>query len=174
VVSSPHEENQQESEEDKMTQGRPTKYKPEYDDQARRLCLLLGATNEQLAEYFDVNPDTVYEWMNTYPSFSESIKEGKLSADATVAASLFKRATGYTGKKVVTASAEGKITDTQTVDDYIGPDTAACRFWLNNRQSAAWRDKSTQEHTGANGGPIAATITLTPEDAYKKMLDGGE
>jgi hypothetical protein len=49
------------------------------------------------------------------------------------------------------------------------------RKWLASKLlPKKYGDKITQEHTGANGGPIATTITLTPEDAYKKMLDGGE
>ena len=30
------------------------------------------------------------------------------------------------------------------------------------------------EHTGKDGGPIvtATTVTLTPDEAYRKMLDG--
>lgn len=34
--------------------GRPTKYKKEYDDQAFKLCLL-GATDKEIADFFEVN-----------------------------------------------------------------------------------------------------------------------
>lgn len=41
--------------------GRPSKYREEYADQARKLCLL-GATDADLASFFEVNEDTVNEW----------------------------------------------------------------------------------------------------------------
>lgn len=75
-------------------------------------------------------------------------------ADAEVAASLYKRATGYTAKKVVTANVAGVISDIREVNDYIGPETQAASLWLRNRQSGKWRDKQDVEHAGPNGGPI--------------------
>lgn len=44
----------------KKPKGRPTKYKPDYDDIAYGACLL-GATDGKLAEIFGVNEDTVNE-----------------------------------------------------------------------------------------------------------------
>lgn len=35
-----------------------------------------------------------------------------------------------------------------------------------------WTDKQTIEQTGLNGGPIRHDVTLTPEEAYKRLLDG--
>jgi hypothetical protein len=33
-----------------------------------------------------------------------------------------------------------------------------------------WGDKATIEHTGADGGPIESTVTLTPGEAYKRAM----
>jgi len=126
---------------------------------AYRHCLL-GATDHELAQLFDVNEDSVHEWKKQYPEFSESIRDGKERADAQVAESLFKRATGYTGKKVVTANVAGVISDIKEVNDYVGPDTAAASLWLRNRQPAKWRDKVDVEH----GGTIAV-MSATERDA---------
>ena len=38
--------------------GRPTLYRPEYPDLARRLCLL-GGTNDELASFFEVSRSTI-------------------------------------------------------------------------------------------------------------------
>jgi hypothetical protein len=38
--------------------GRPTLFRPEYPDLARRLCLL-GGTNEELASFFEVSRSTI-------------------------------------------------------------------------------------------------------------------
>lgn len=73
--------------------GRPTLYKPGYDDQARKLCLI-GYTNVELADFFGVNLDTIYEWKNLHPSFSEETCAGKIKADADVAEKLHARAAG--------------------------------------------------------------------------------
>ena len=41
--------------------GRPTKYKHEYAEQTYKLCLL-GATDEEIANFFDVNVATINRW----------------------------------------------------------------------------------------------------------------
>lgn len=150
--------------------GRPSKYRPEFDEQARKLCLL-GATDQDLADFFEVSEDTINTWKKVHREFSESIKKGKTLADAEVAMSLFKRATGYIGQKTVTATFEGEITDTKVVDDYVGPDTTAGIFWLKNRQSGRWREKQQVEHTGANGGPIEQRTAIVDENQIRSAVD---
>lgn len=122
---------------------RPTKYQPEYAEQALKLCRL-GATDKELADFFQVNEDTVNEWKKVHPEFSESLKEGKLLADAEVADKLFRRATGYEHKAVkITASPDGREHLTEYVERYP-PDTTAAIFWLKNRRPDVWRDKTEQ------------------------------
>jgi len=118
---------------------RPTKYKEEYPKQAYKLCLI-GATDAQLANFFEVNPDTIYEWKKVHEEFSESLKEGKQIADGEVANSLYHRAKGYSHKNVHVSNYQGEITQTDIIKEYP-PDTTACIFWLKNRQSEMWRDK---------------------------------
>ena len=144
-----------------MPAGRPTEYRAEYDDQAMKLCLLLGATDAQLAEFFDVSETTINNWKNEFPSFLESLRAGKRVADAEVAHGLFNRARGaqYTtqqafkvrrikfneaGKKV----AEDEEVVTVPVEVVEPPDTNACSLWLRNRDSEHWRDKQDIEHSG--------------------------
>lgn len=122
---------------------RPTKYKPEYTEEAYKLCLL-GATDKQMGDFFDVNEDTINEWKKRHPEFSESLKEGKIVADANVAESLYKRACGYEHPEVHISSYQGDITITDLTKHYP-PDTAAAFIWLKNR--AGWKDKTETEHT---------------------------
>ncbi len=136
--------------------GRPTSYKPDYAEQAYKLCLL-GSTDKEMADFFLVSESTLNLWKQEHQEFSESITRGKVIADAQVAESLFKRATGYVGKKVVTANVAGVISDIKEVKDYVGPDTQAASLWLRNRQSGKWRDKTDHELTGKDGGPIEFT-----------------
>lgn len=125
--------------------GRPTLYKPEYNEMARKYCLL-GATDKQLADLFEVNEDSIHEWKIVYPKFSESIKDGKEIADAKVAASLFHRATGYShdAVKIVADVKTKKEHVVHYVENYP-PETTACIFWLKNRQKEKWRDKTEVE-----------------------------
>ena len=127
--------------------GRPTSYKPEYAEQAYKLCLL-GSTDKEMADFFQVAESTLNLWKQEHREFSESTAKGKTIADANVAESLYKRATGYTAKKVVTANFAGVISDIKEVNDYVGPDTQAASLWLRNRQSAKWRDKVDHELSG--------------------------
>ena len=123
---------------DKPT-GRPTAYKPEYDEQAYKLCLL-GATDAKMADFFNVTEQTVNNWKNDFPSFFESLKNGKANADAAVAASLYGRALGssHPEERIVTSS---QGSETVEVTKYHPPDTTACIFWLKNRAPEQWRDK---------------------------------
>jgi hypothetical protein len=55
------------------TPGQPTLYKPEYCELAHNYCLL-GATNEVLANFFDVAPRTVDNWIATHPDSTLEIR----------------------------------------------------------------------------------------------------
>lgn len=138
--------------------GRPTAYKPEYDEQAKKLCLL-GATDKELADFFGVCEATVYNWQNAHPSFLESIKEGKVLADAKVAEKLYQRALGYTHSAVKIFQYEGVPVEVP-YEEHYPPDTQAASLWLRNRQPAKWRDKVDHEVTGKDGGPVEHVATV--------------
>lgn len=125
--------------------GAPTKYKDEYSEQVYKLCLM-GAIDEQLADFFDVCVDTINEWKKVHTEFSESIKRGKQFADAEIANSLFHRAKGYEHPDVDLKMYEGQIIETKLTKHYP-PDTTAAIFWLKNRQPKEWRDKQEQAVT---------------------------
>ena len=140
-----------------MAGGRPTLYDPAFPEQARKYCLL-GATDAQLAELFEVNEDTIHEWKKVHPEFSESVRAGKRVADAEVANGLFNRARGaeYTTSqpfKVKRIEYDEKGKKTAEIEEVIcvpvdvvePPDTNACSLWLRNRQPASWRDRAPGE-----------------------------
>jgi DNA-binding XRE family transcriptional regulator len=119
--------------------GRPTKYQPEFAEQARKLCLL-GSTDVQLAEFFGVSEQTINNWKHEFPEFFESIKQAKLNADSSVAESLYKRAIGCSHKETHVSSYRGEVILTEVTKHYP-PDTAAAFIWLKNRQPELWRDR---------------------------------
>lgn len=117
--------------------GRPTDYRACHAQMAYKLCLL-GATNERLAEFFNVSTVTINDWKKKYSRFSNAIKRGKDIADAEIAKALFHRAKGYSHPDVHISNYQGIITVTDLIKHYP-PDTAAAFIWLKNR--AGWTDK---------------------------------
>ena len=135
--------------EDANQVGRPSKYRSEFAEQAYRLCLL-GATDKELAAFFDVCERTINGWKDEQPEFLQSLKAGKEQADAEVASRLFRRALGYSHEAVKIFNEDGKPLIVPYTEHYA-PDTTACIFWLKNRQPKLWRDKV----------EIAAEVDLT-------------
>ena len=128
------------------TRGRPSKYQASYAKQAAKLCKL-GATDRELALFFEVSEVTINAWKAKHPDFLKSLKAGKEEADDRVERSLYQRAVGYSHPDVHFSSYEGKVAETPTVKHYP-PDTTACIFWLKNRQRDKWRDKIDLAHSG--------------------------
>ena len=141
-----------------MAGGRPTLYRDEFVDQVYRLALL-GLTDEEIAEFFQVNPDTIYAWDKAHPEFSESRARGKLPADGEIAAKLHHRARGYShdAVKIFMPAGAAEPVYAAYVEHYP-PDTQAATWWLKNRQPKLWKDKS--EVTGADGGPVLGLIAI--------------
>lgn len=131
---------------------RPTKYQKAYAEQARKLCLL-GYTDAELADFFEVSEATINNWKLEHSEFLESIKKGKAIADGDVTDRLYQRAMGFVAPDVDIRVIDNKIVETQ-LDKYYPPDTAAAIFWLKNRQKDKWRDKHDHEVTGKDGGAI--------------------
>lgn len=137
-----------------MSPGRPTLYKEEYNIQVQKLCKL-GATDKEIADFFNVNEDTINEWKKVYSEFSESIKKGKIEADANVAQRLYERAMGFEHdseeiKVVSIGQGEGSSIERVPIRKIYPPDPTAAIFWLKNRRPREWRDKQEidQKHSG--------------------------
>lgn len=150
--------------------GRPTDYRPEFCEDVRKLCLL-GATDEEVADFFGVSPATIDNWKVEYPEFLGSIRAGKLKADAEMADRLFARGMGYSHQAVkIAVDAKTGMDHQVEYTEHYPPDTEAAKFWLKNRRPEIWRDKQDLEHSGPNKGPIETKTTVAPDDAYLRML----
>ena len=139
---------------------RPTKFKPEFVTQAEKLCKL-GATDMELADFFEVDKATLNRWKSEHQDFCASIKTAKAEADERVERSLYARATGYEHEDVDIRVVEGQIVQTP-IRKHYAPDTTAAIFWLKNRKSAEWRDKQELEHNGS------VTVEITRFGAPKE------
>lgn len=133
--------NTKSKEKTKKGHGRPTSYKPEYDDMAYKFALL-GADTKTIATLIGVATSTVSKWMNEIPSFSESVKRGKAIADAEVSESLYNKARGFTHKTQKIHAPKGCPPVTVEVEEYFPPDTTAIIYWLNNRQRQIWQGRN--------------------------------
>src|SRR5258708_3545853 len=78
-----------------LAPGRPSSYRDEYAVQARKLCDL-GATDRDLADFFEVSTYSIWAWQARYPDFCAALNRAKEAADDRVERSLYARATGYT------------------------------------------------------------------------------
>lgn len=139
-----------------MPGGQPTKYNPEYAEQAAKLCKL-GATDDDLADFFEVSRQTIHNWQAAHQEFFDALKVGKAEADDRVERSLYQRAVGYSHPedKIFMPAGKDAPVIVPTVKHYP-PDTTAMIFWLKNRRPAAWRDVQAMEHTGKDGEPLPA------------------
>lgn len=142
--------------------GRPSRYRKEYAEQALNYCLL-GATDQDLALFFNVRESTINNWKKRHPEFVESLKKGKDLADAKVARSLYHRATGYEHPETKVFNNDGVIVTHNMIKHYP-PDTTAAIFWLKNRQPDLWRDVQQQELKNVNSIKIEVVEPETQED----------
>lgn len=124
--------------------------------QAEMLCER-GATDREIAEFFDVQPSTFYYWRNAYPEFAEAMKAGKEIADERVERALYNRAVGYSYDtvKIMTRAigdGMGSVIEEVPYVEHVPPDPKAAIRWLEARKPQVWR--RTVAMTGAGGGPI--------------------
>src|SRR5687768_1880875 len=117
-----------------LAKGRPSSYREEYAEQARKLCQL-GATDRDLADFFEVTVVTIWSWQSRHPEFCASLNRGKEAADDRVERSLYSRATGYTyeSEKIIVVDKNVQRLD---IIEHVPPDVTACIFWLKNRRPA--------------------------------------
>ena len=137
--------------------GRPTKYRSEYAEQAYKLALL-GATDEEMANFFSVSRSTFALWKKQMPDFSDTVKRGKALADANVAAALYKKAVGYEYPSEKIMNVNNEVVRVPTIT-HVPPDPGAAFNWLKNRRPREWRDKQQVELSGE----ISVTLNLEGE-----------
>jgi len=150
-----------------MPAGRPTDYRTEYAEQARKLCRL-GATDAELADFFEVSVKTIYNWRNTQEEFLQALHAGKDAADNRVERSLYQRAVGYEFDAVkifMPAGADNPVY--APYREHVPPEFGSMKLWLCNRRGEEWRDKIDHSLSGPNGGPIQGEIVYRIIDPAK-------
>jgi len=115
-------------------------------DQARKLAVL-GATDYEVAQFFDINESTLHRWKHTHPELVEALTVGKEAADERVKRALYSRAVGYNYDSEKIFHHQGVITRAECVE-HVPPDPGAAFNWLKNRDPDNWRDRQERHHTG--------------------------
>lgn len=145
--------------------GRPTKYRPEYVDQARKLCML-GATDVELADFLDIDVGTFYRWRNTHEEFCKAVTCGKDAADDRVERSYYQRAVGYEHESVKIFMPSGATKPVYApYKEHIPADTGAGLNWLKNRRRKDWSDR--QEIALSN--PDGTNLTLSDREIAQRI-----
>jgi len=119
--------------------GRPSLYKPEYAKEAQKLCLL-GATDKDLADFFEVSIMTIWRWSTAHEEFRYALKVGKDAADDRVERSLYQKAIGYSFDAMKIFNGPQGVVKVEYVE-HIPPSDTAGIFWLKNRRKDEWREK---------------------------------
>lgn len=130
-----------------MPAGRPSDYDAKDLPQIKRLASG-GATDLEIADYLRVSVRTVHRWKAENKEFRHALKLGKDEADELVEQSLYQRARGYSvDTDKVFCNKDGEVTKVP-VREHFPPDPTSMIFWLKNRKSKEWRDKSEVEVPG--------------------------
>lgn len=132
--------------------GKPSYYKPEFVEMARKMCAL-GATDRELADVFGVAESTVRRWQVVHEEFAEAVKVGKEGYDDRVERALAMRAMGYEQEVEKVFCFQGQIVKA-TTREHVAADVAAAKHWLAIRRKETWDRPDKLEMTGRDGGPI--------------------
>jgi len=146
---------------------RPSSFRPEFVRQAAALCRL-GATDMDLADFFEVSHATIDNWKVRYKDFLGALKLGKDESDDIAERSLYNRVKGYTFDTEEVFCKDGVVTRVQT-RKHVPPDVVACIFWLKNRRKSTWRDRPDGEPQDGQtvkiefiGGPAVRVLPSLP------------
>ena len=126
-----------------MPGGRPSKYDPQCIEQARTLAQN-GATEMEVADFFDINVTTLRRWKAIHAEFGTALKVAGDIADDRVERSLYERANGYSVMAVKHFVIKDEIQTVEYIQHYP-PDPTSAIFWLKNRRRNEWRDRRTEE-----------------------------
>lgn len=133
------------------SKGRPSDFKDEFVTQAEKLCRL-GATDIELADFFDVDVRTIYRWAQSRVAFCQALKAGKDACDDRVERALYNRAIGYSHDAVKIFMPANAVSPVYApYVEHVAPDVGAASLWLRNRRGDVWRDKREVNHSGAIG-----------------------
>jgi len=135
--------------------GRPSKYKSEYAETAQKLCAMGGFTDLQLAKWFEVNVDTIYQWKLQHPEFAEALRVGKAETDDLVERATVAGISGY----YVTVDEMDRFGNVKHMQKWIPGNPHAGMKWLAARRPEQYRERKEDKRI------------LSMDDAFLKFLE---
>lgn len=130
------------------TKAAPRHPDTKYEDRFAKMAFgisLLGATDREMADIFGVSQGTISRWKRSHPEFGRAVTKGGTLASSKVAVALYKRAIGYSHPDTHISNYQGQVTITPIIKHYP-PDTAAIKYFLNNKEKEKWSDVSRVEN----------------------------
>ena len=144
-----------------------------------------GMTDNQIAKALGIHRATFYEYLKTYPDFSDAIKRGKGPVDVEVENALLKRALGYEYEESMVEYKPGKESKKgkkgkEKVDDkakptlirktqkQVIPDVTAQIVWLTNRRPALWKHRKDVTLSGHMNIKVITAVPRSKQISDKK------
>lgn len=125
-----------------------------------------GLTDNEICDYFGIPLSLFNKWLKAYPSFRDTLEEGRTEADVRVVEALHKSAVGYhlKHKKTTIQVKNGRKTRrTVITESPVAGSVDAQKFWLTNRDKKHWKNRVSSE------SDVRAQILV--EDR-RKLIDG--
>ena len=119
--------------------GAPSKYIARLFPKQANMLARRGATQAEIAKFFDVTTTTLQNWIMQYPEMQEAISTGNEVFDPRVERALAERALGFWVDVPVWKTEDGKLREV-IEHRYFPPDTTAGIYWTKNRMPDRWRD----------------------------------
>lgn len=145
--------------------GRTPKFRAEMIERTYKLRLL-GLTNQEIADVFDVERSTFQRWLVEVPQLRDALQRAGADADGEVAVSLNRRARGYSHPETVFHVVNGRLVKTEVIKHYP-PDTNAMQLWLMNRQPDRFRPRKSMD---AGEGATPEEIAQLARDTLRAAL----
>lgn len=130
------------------------KYRAEYKALVKQAVMLGMEFKDIASSVFNVPEEAFLQWMVDYPDFAEAAKEGGEKADMMVVDALHKIATGFEYTEEVAVPGMG----IETINRYHEPNIHAIKYWLNNRKSDKWKNKTENNLSGGVKGGVALVV----------------
>lgn len=143
-------------------QGRPTKYTASIHDDLVYKLVMDNKSNDSIADLLGIGARTFYDWLDRYPSFSQSYKKGVESKLDNVEMSLYQRAFGMTYKETTKTVVKGKKgedigkAEVREVTKYLPPDVAAMCFILKTQRRDKWAER---QEVDVNDGNLVINVS---------------
>ena len=119
-------------------------YSRKYASQAATVAML-GASDAQLADFFDISISNLHNWKIRFEDFGDAIKRANDALTPWIERSFAHRALGYDydEEKVWYDAGRGEVIRAM-VRTHVPPDVAAAKHWLERCGAQRWRAQPLQ------------------------------